>query len=74
MEIANAVYNADNVVDLQPQDQTATIHVNPTSEDPMKDGMSNPTYIVQIVTSEAKDSRDPNTEEAHTYCTEDDVQ
>ena len=49
MEIANAAYSAQDTVDLQTQEQMATIHVNPsTSEDLIKDGMSNPTYVVQL--------------------------
>ena len=76
--MTNAVYNSDDTTDLQPQEEMATIHANPsTSEDPVKDGMLNPTYSVQLVTSEVKEnpySCDPSTEETHTHCTVDDVQ
>lgn len=77
MEIPNAAYNGHDT-DIQPQEQMVTIHVNPsTSEDLVKDGMSNPTYSVQLVTAKAKQnsySCDPTTEETHTYCTVNDVQ
>lgn len=78
MEMTNAAYNHDDTADLQPQEEMATIHANPsTSEDLVKDGMSNPTYSVQLVTSVVKEnpySCDPSTEEIHSYCTVDDVQ
>lgn len=78
MEIVNAAYNAHDTVDLQPQEQMATIHVNPsTVEDPVKDGMLNPIYSVQLITTEVKENPytcDRNTQETHTYCTVDDVQ
>ena len=78
MEMTNAAYNHNDTADLQPQEEMATIHANPsTSEDLVKDGMVNPTYSVQLVISEVKEnpySCDPSTEEIHSHCTVDDVQ
>ena len=78
MEMTNAAYNSDNTANLQPQEEMATIHANPsTSEDPVKDAMSNPTYSVHLVASEVKEnpySCDSDTEETHTHCTVDDEQ
>lgn len=68
MEVANAVYNAEDTMDLQPQEQMATIHANPsTSEDSVKDGMSNPTYDGQLVIPGVKEIPYPcDTEQTHT--------
>ena len=64
MEIVNAAYSAQDTVDFQTQEQVATIHANPsTSEDLVKDGMSNPTYDVQLVTPGVKEICD--TEQTH---------
>ena len=75
MEMTNAAYNSDNTANLQPQEEMATIHANPsTSGDLVKDAMSNPTYSVQLVASEVKEnpySCDSNTEETHTRTVDD---
>ena len=75
MEMTNAAYNTNDTADMQPQEEMVTIHVNPSaSDDLVKDGMSNPTYTVHLVTSENPSTSDLNSEETHTYCTVDDVQ
>ena len=68
MEIANVLHDTQDAMDLQPQEQNATIHVNPsTSENIVKHGTS---YNVEPVTSEASKNcypSDPSKEETPLY-------
>ena len=75
MEMTNAAYNANDTASTQPQEEMATIHANPSaSDDVVRDGMSNPTYTVHLVTSENPSSGGLNSEETHAYRTIDNVQ
>ena len=67
MEVTNAVYSTYDTAEIQPQEQLVTVHVNPsTDEDPINDGMSKPTDVVQMFTPVSKESpEDFNTEETH---------
>ena len=68
MEISNVSHDTQDAMDLRPQEQNTTIHVNPsTSENVVKHGTS---YNVESVTSEASKncySSDPSKEETPLY-------
>ena len=68
MEIADVSHDTQDAMDLQPQEQNATIHVNPsTSENIIKHGIS---YNVEPVTAEASKNHypsDPSKEETPLY-------